>query len=69
MKSISSIRKKFESLKRKFNSERIKKCYENMGNQYLSQFNHFIGSEYNYSYYDRLEINILQKELFEIVTK
>ena len=39
-----------------------------MGDKYTGRFEDYIGDFWSYEYFDRVEIDQMQKELFDVVT-
>ena len=62
MKTLSQIRKKANYLKNKLS--KTKNIYENFGDKEQRQLNDFIGNEWDYDYFTRLEINNIQSDFF-----
>jgi len=65
---VSEAQKLQRKLVKQFESEFRRRPSENMGDKYLDKFDEFIGGLYSYGYSDRLKIQKLRKELFDIVT-
>ena len=68
MRTINQIRKASKTLKQGYvNQVKIFGYKENLGDKYMNKFNKFVGDEYSYSYFDRLEINKIHSDLFNTV--
>ena len=69
MKTYKSIVQKFNYLVKQYRQEVKKYGYdENISTRYMDKFNNFIGDIFNYEYFTRQNIILLQKNLFNCVT-
>ena len=68
LRTLAEAKRLQKKLIRQFQSEFRRGPSENMGDKYMEKFEDFIGDVWDYGYSDRLKMQALRKELFDVVT-